>query len=406
MNFETNRHFPLIFLVVCLLSACGETEHSGMRLAGWISSPFESDAMYSIIDRYNTQSTSVGVAYQPIQANYIEKIQLMLGTDTAPDVFMLESFWAPTLINYDTLLPLDDFIASDPEFDIDDFEPALLEAFRKDGKIYGLPKDYSTIALFYNPDMFDTAGVSSAPANWEELADLAGRLTKDLDGDGVTDVFGFGAVDSIEFVLPFIWQNGGEIVSEDSGVDFDNERAIAAIRFLKQLRDEGIAAVPTDVGASWNMEAFGRGRIAMTISGLWAVNFMDTTFAATPYEIAEIPVGARRESIAFVVGYVIPANTRNPSESWRLLRYLTSKEGQQEWAALKLGLPPRRSVVETAGLMDDPRQATFIEASRYARTWQLGPNQRLMDELQTAMQAIFLTNEPIGNALIRANDRL
>ena len=389
-----------------LTAACTKSEVAEMRLAGWVSSPFESDAMHTIVERYNARYSGVGVAYQPIQANYIEKIQLMLGTDTAPDVFMLESFWAPTLINYNTLMPLDDFVDGDLEFDVDDFEPSLLDAFRSDGKLYGLPKDYSTVALFYNPAMLAEEGISDPPTNWAELLDYARRLTKDTDGDGVTDVYGFGVVDSVEFVLPFVWQNGGELVGEDGTVQFDNERAIEAIRFLKQLRDEGLAAAPTDVGASWNMEAYGRQRIAMTISGLWAVNFMKTTFASTPYEIAMIPGGERREAIAYVVGYVIPANTRYPEEAWRFLRYLTSTEGQSEWAELDLGLPPRRSVVQASGMLNDPARAVFIETAAYARTWQLGPNQRLMDELQTAMQAIFLTDAPIRDALQRANERL
>ena len=103
---------------------------------------------------------------------------------------------------------------------------------------------------------------------------------------------------------------------------------------------------------------------------------------------------------------MIPANTRYPEDAWQLLRYLTSKEGQREWAELDLGLPPRRSVVDDTELMNDPQRAVFIETAEYARTWQLGPNQRLMDELQTAMQAIFLTNAPIEDALKRADERL
>ncbi len=401
-----NKLLALGLAAAILVTACGESQFAGMRLAGWVSSPFESDAMQEIVARYNAETTAAAVAYQPIQANYIEKIQLMLGTDTAPDVFMLESFWAPTLINYDTLMPLDEFVASDPAFDLGDFEPALLDAFRRDGKLYGLPKDYSTVALFYNPDMLREAGLDGPPETWEELYDYARQLTVDSNGDGSAEVFGFGTVDSVEYVLPFVWQNGGELVRNDGGVDFDNPKAIEAIEFLRQLREEGLAAVPTDMGASWNMEAYGRGRVAMTISGLWAVNFMDTTFADMPYEIAPIPGGSRQEAIAYVVGYVIPANTRYPEDAWQLLRYLTSKEGQREWAELDLGLPPRRSVVDDTELMNDPQRAVFIETAEYARTWQLGPNQRLMDELQTAMQAIFLTNAPIEDALKRADERL
>ena len=402
-----NLRFVLpALLLFGLLVACTESANQGLRLSGWVSSPFESDAMQATVERYNQEYPEAALAYHPIQANYIEKIQLMLGTNTAPDVFMLESFWAPTLIDFDTLMPLDELVAGDPEFDIGDFEPALLNAFRRDGKLYGLPKDYSTIALFYNPEMFAEVGIDRPPATWDELIDYARRLTRDTNGDGNIDQYGFGAVDSAEFVLPFIWQNGGELVSADGSIDYENARAIEAIRFLKNMRDEGIAAVPTDLGASWNMEAFGRERIAMTISGLWAVNFMSTTFADVPYQISRIPGGEREEAIAYVVGYVIPANTSYPEEAWHLLRYLTSKEGQTEWAELDLGLPPRRSVVDSTGLLEDPDRTVFIETAQFARTWQLGPNQRLLDELQTAIQAIFLTDAPIEDALRRANERL
>ena len=362
--------------------------------------------MQEIVSRFQSEYPEANLAYHPIQANYIEKIQLMLGTDTAPDVFMLEAFWAPSLIEYDTLLPLDDLAASDPGFDVADFEPALLDAFRKDGKLFGIPKDYSTVAFFYNPDMLEEAGLTRPPANWQELQDYARRLTIDTDQDGTIDQYGLAVSESLEAILPFIWQNGGELVDREGRLNVNDQKAIEAISFLYRLRKDGIAAVPTDLGASWNMEAFGRERVAMAISGLWAVNFLDTTFADTPYKVAALPAGNSATSIAYVVGYVIPRQADDPEQAWKLLRYLTRKQGQAEWAELNLGLPPRRSVVASSGALDDPLKSVFVSAAANSRTWQLGSNQRLLDELQTAMQAVFLTDAPIEEALQRADDRL
>ena len=400
----------LAALAAIALAACGESEFSGLRLAGSTSAPFETDAMYELIDEYNAAGGGPKASFQLIQANYTEKIQLMLGTNTAPDVFVLESFWAPSLISYDALMPLDDFIAADPAFGIDDFEPNLLDAFRRDGKLYGLPKDYSTLALYYNPDMFAAAGIAEPPGDWRALAGAARRLTADRDGDGETDQYGFGAVESIDYLLPFIWQNGGELLRPDGGVDYEDPRTIEAIEFVKGMKDGGYAAVPTEMGSAWNMEAFGRGRAAMAFSGLWAVNFLATTFPDTPYKVAPLPcrrpcAGPHR-SIAYVVGYVIPASTTRPEDAWRLLRHLTNREAQMKWAAREIGLPPRRSVVRAAGLLDDPRRRVFIEAAGHARTWQLGDNQRLLDELQTAMQSVFLTGADTRDALRRADGRL
>ena len=396
----------VIALVLLLVTACDEPGDDGIRLSGWVSSPYENDAMQSIVEGFRAEYPDANLAYHPIQANYIEKIQLMLGTGTAPDVFMLEAFWAPSLIEYDTLLPLDEFAQQDPEFDLADFEPVLLDAFRRDGKLYGIPKDYSTVALFYNPEMLAAAGYTHPPRDWHDLATYAKRLTVDTDNDGEPDQFGLAISESLEAILPFIWQNGGHLVDDSNQIDLADKNAVEAIQFLKDLHTDKIAAIPTDLGASWNMEAFGRKRVAMAVSGLWALNFLDTTFADTPYDVAALPVGEQASSIAYVVGYVIPRQTSNPREAWELLKYLTGKEGQSRWAELDIGLPPRTSIVEETRLMEDPTKRVFVTAAQAAGTWQLGSDQRLLDELQTAMQAVFLTDTQVDEALERADRRL
>lgn len=397
----------LAFLMALALASCGGQEDEGaLHMAGWVSSPGEDDLMRQMVARFEQENPEVRVEYNPIQANYIEKIQLMLGTDTAPDVFMLEAFWAPPLIGYDTLLPLDDYIAADPDFDLDDFEPALLDAFRRDGRLYGLPKDYSTLVLFYNPEMLAEAGLDGPPQNWDQLAEYAEVLTRDTNGDGRIDQHGFGLVDGLEYVLPFIWQNGSFLVGEDGTPNLDDPALIEALEYLQAMHRRGHARLPSEIGAAWNMDGLGRQRVAMSISGLWALSFMDDTFVDVPYEVAPLPVGRDQQSISFVVGYVIPRGTENPDEAWELLRYLTSKQGQNIWAEQGIGLPPRRSSAEHVRLADNPQLAVFADSAQYARTWQLGENQELLDETQTAMQSIFITDTPVREALARLKRRL
>ena len=394
-------------LAVVGLAGCSERDDdSSLQMAGWVSSPTEDDLVREVVAGFEAENPDVTVTYNPIQANYIEKIQLMLGTGTAPDVFMLEAFWAPPLTGYDTLLPLDDFIAADPEFDLGDFEPAMLDAFRRDGKLYGIPKDYSTLVLFYNPEMLAEAGFDRPPETWEELAHYAEKLTLDTNGDGRIDQTGFGLVDGLEYVLPFIWQNGSRLIGEDGEPNLDDPALIETLEYLQTMRRKGHARLPSEIGAAWNMDGMGRERVAMSMSGLWAVNFMDETFADVPYKVAPLPLGKEQASIAYVVGYVIPKNANNPEKAWRLLRYLTSKEGQQSWVELGIGLPPRRSTAEIAGTASDPTLSVFTDSARYARTWQLGDDQQLLDEAQTAMQSIFITDTPVEEALAKLKDRL
>ena len=393
-------------IAVAVLAACGRGGDDGIRLTGWVSSPVEDDLVREMVSDFSEANPDINLKYHPIQANYPQKLQLMLGTNTAPEVFMLEAFWAPSMINYDVLAPINDFVEADQDFDVEDFEPALLAAFQKDGQLFGIPKDYSTLALFYNPAMFAEAGFDRPPQNWVELEQYAEALSVDTDGDGQPDRYGLGVDPSLEYLLPFIWQNGGDILDEDGKFDADNPEMIAAIEWLQSLKQKGWLGHSTDVGGAWNMDGYGRERFAMALSGNWAVNFMDDTFPNTPYEVAELPAGRERASIAYIVGYVMPKDLSEPDQAWALLSYLTDKAGQERWVESGIALPPRRSIAERANLEADPKAAAFVNSAAYARTWQVGTNQRVLDEAETMLQSVFLLDRPVEDSLERMRRRL
>ena len=398
-----------LFMCICMiqcLAACQPYQSEHVRLSGWLSFPGEEKLVQELIDGYQQVHAGRSVQYLPITANYDEKIQLMLGTGTAPDVFMVEAFWAPNLISYDALLPLDSLIAADTAFALHDIEPKLLDAFRVDGQLYGIPKDYSTLVLWYNPESFRQAGLDRPPTNWEELQDYARQLTVDFDGDGSIDQYGFVFPETLEYFLPLAWQNQGDFFDENGSFSFTEPSFIEAIEFVKEMHEAGHAVLPTQVSASWNMDAFGRQRAAMAISGLWGFNFLNDTFPETPYNVAPLPVHKEQASIAFIVGYVIPRNSHHIQDAWNLLSYLTGQQGQLAWAEAGVGLPPRYSVVEQKGFRADSIRSVFIESAPYARPWQLGSNQRIYAEAQTALQAIFLTDAPVLQTLEQLEDRL
>ena len=396
----------VVAVALLALVSCGRGGEDGIRLTGWVSSPVEDELVREMVAEFSEANPDIDLKYHPIQANYPQKLQLMLGTNTAPEVFMLEAFWAPSMINYDVLTPLDDFVTADDEFDLSDFEPALLSAFQKGGRLYGIPKDYSTLALFYNPQMLADAGFDRPPSNWDELESYAEALSVDEDGDGQTDRYGLGIDPSLEYLLPFIWQNGGEILDSNGEFDASNQEMIAAIKWLQSLKQNGWLGHSTDVGGAWNMDGFGRERFAMALSGNWAVNFMDETFPNTPYEIAELPRGRQRASIAYIVGYVMPKELDEPEQAWRLLSFLTNEEGQKRWVENGIALPPRRSIAEEAKLQENPKAAAFIRSASYARTWQVGTNQRVLDEAESMLQSVFLLDKPVEESLERMRRRL
>jgi multiple sugar transport system substrate-binding protein len=389
-----------IFLFLWL-AGCRQADTESVRITGWLASPVEERLMGVLVREFEAQHPDIPVHYEPITANYMDKLLLMLGTRTAPDVFMLEAFWVPTLAGYDLLQPLNGIIP-----DTSDFEPLLLDALCADGRLYGLPKDWSTLVLYYHPEMLAEARLAGPPRTWDEFAAAAARLTRDTNGDGRIDRYGYVHTEALEYSLPFVWQNGGEFVDAEGRAAFADPGFVEALAFLQQLKARGIAVLPTDVGAAWNMDAFGRGRAAMAISGLWAVNFLRETFPEMPFRVAPLPAGRQSATVVFVVGYAMSRHARHPERALQLLRFLTSPEGGRLWAEAGVGLPPRRSMTLTPDFRRDVIRRVFAESLAQARPWRFPVTQRVLDETQSALQAIFLTNAPVQPTLETLKHRL
>ena len=90
------------------------------------------------------------------------------------------------------LLNLQPYIDADPAF-LEGIYPGPLATYKRPDGYYGLPRDFQTIVLFYNKDLFDAAGVAYPTDDWtlQDLRDAAQKLTVDKDGDGVNDQWGF-----------------------------------------------------------------------------------------------------------------------------------------------------------------------------------------------------------------------
>ena len=394
-----------IFLTIIFLS-CSGREKGTVTLSGWVTSPVEERLLLKIIKEFEVKRPEIKVVYEPIPGNYMDKIQLMLATKTAPDVFYLESFYAPAMAAYDVLQPLDEYIKKD-SVDLTDFEPALLKAFQFNGHTLGLVKDYTTLGLFYNLKMFKEERIENPPKNWEEFYEICKKLTKDTNGDRKVDQWGFCIDPSLEYLLPFVYQNKGSFFSKDgSKLAILDSSFIDALKFYVKLYKNGYAVQPSDVGSAWSGDAFGKDRIGMILSGNFAIPFLANNYPKTSYAIAELPMHKEKSTLAFIVGYVIPKNCKNKEQAWLLLNYLTGVEGMTKWTSLGMALPPRKSVVKINKLEKDSFRKALIDGAAYARPWQLSVYFRIFDETQSSLQKIFLTNTSIETEMLDLNNRI
>ncbi|GAB4204724.1 MAG: ABC transporter substrate-binding protein [Coleofasciculaceae cyanobacterium] len=364
-----------LFLLVSTLTSCGfQNSQDGITvtLSGWQSSPTEKQLLEQVLHQFESQHPTLKVKHEIINDQYMDVIKTRLIGDAAPDVFYLDAFEAPLLMKYGVLEPLNSYINA--QFDLADFEPNLLKAFQLDGRTYGLPKDFSTLALFYNKQAFQDAGIDQPPQTWDELRDYSQILTVDTNRDGRNERYGFGVSPELSRQYFMMTAFGGRLIDRQENAAFFTSGSLKGLQLIiDQYRKDRTSVQPSDVGASTGSELFGQGKAAMAIEGPWAIPYLQETFPKLQFATAEVPtVNDKKGTMAYTVAYVMNKKTKHKEAAWQLISYLTSPEGMKAWAKEGLVLPSRKSVLQELGYADNPLYAPFVKGADYATIWQAG----------------------------------
>jgi multiple sugar transport system substrate-binding protein len=244
----------------------------------------------------------------------------------------------------------------------DDFYDTLVSSFTYDGDFYCAPKDFSTLGLVINTDMWAAAGLTDAdiPTTWDQLATVAKTLTT---GDHV------GLAFSPEYsrVGVFMAQAGGGLLNDDQTEAIaDSPENVAALDYVKGLFTDGSAAYSSDLGAGWGGEAFGKGQSAMTIEGNWITGGLSADFPDVKYKVVELPEGPKRAgTLQFSNCWGIAADSSNQSTALDLVEYLTSTDQQLAFAKA-FGVMPSVASAADQWRTANPDLAAFLDGADYA----------------------------------------
>ncbi|KOP24240.1 sugar transporter, partial [Hapalosiphon sp. MRB220] len=325
-----------------------------LKLSGWGADPTEQKLLKQVLQDFEAQHPGIRVKYEVIADQYMDVIKTRLIGEAAPDVFYMDAFEAPFLMSQNVLEPLDVYINS--EFDLGDFEETILNSFKYNNHIYGLPKDYSTLALFYNKQAFVSASLTNPPTTWDELRTYSKQLTIDQNQDNKIDQYGYGIIPELARQAYKIKAFGGQLVDASGYATFASEAGIKGLELVvDQYQKDHTAAQKSDVGTNSGSEMFGQGKVAMVIEGNWAITYLKKTFPQLDFATAELPsINDKKGTMLFTVAYVMNKQTQHKTEAWELISYLTGKEGMENWTATGFALPTRKSVAEKLGYDKDP----------------------------------------------------
>ncbi len=256
---------------------------------------------------------------------YWTKLEVAATGGSIADVFWMNG---PNITKYargGVLLPLDDFIANS-DLDLSNYPASLVDLYTIDGSKYALPKDFDTIAVWYNKAIFDAAGVDypSSDWTWEDMVEIAGRLT-----DTDKDVYGIASqYNSQEGSYNTIFANGGNVISEDKTKSgYDSEAAKKGIQCWIDLLEKGYSPSEASLEETPGYIQFESGKIAMLWGGSWRIKeFSQTEEIADVIDCVEVPaLNGEKASVIHGLGNCIYANTKYPDEAGKWVEFLAGE---------------------------------------------------------------------------------
>lgn len=343
-------------------SAAQETTKDPVTLTYWQhSSAARDEMMTELVKDFEAQNPDIKIKLEFIpEGDYSQKLVPSLATDTAPDVFQIQSGMVAKLAAAGAIQPLDENVMPADMIE-KEFVPATVNGLKYNDQYYGMPTDVQTIILFWNKALAAEAGLDAenGPQTWEEFFDWARKLTK-RDGDALVQS-GWGGKGYVPELLSFIEQKGGKFYDEATGqfVFADDATALDAIREYASLyKDDKV--YDTEFVKNW--AGFRQGLIGMMLGHPAMIGNLPQTAPDLDFGVGMIPAnGDSRATCVTSWGYV--ASAKAPSaEATRFIEFLSSEEVEKKWTQKTGELPARSVLLNDEELKQDPKVAVAIQS--------------------------------------------
>ena len=368
------RRFLVLFIVISsltlLTAGCGPKSAAPLikgkapveiKVAFW-GGPDELKIISGAIDEWQKSHPDIAVRLEHTPyRGYVDKLLTRIAGHSAPDIICTEVDLFVTFQSKDVLLDLTPYIAKDPELNIKEFYPEIINRFTVKGKLYAIPRDTAPYAcVYYNKKLFDEAGVPYPTDDWNvlDLLDKAKKLTK-FDKEGRVTQYGFYTWAWPNFVYAF----GGSLVdnvNNPTKCTLDSKESLEGLNFYSDLINKYKVHPTATAMTSLAMGVQGMfmtDRLAMFASGIWETpglrkidnfNWDVALFPKGPSGIRAFGTGGS--------GYCILKNSSHPDEAFEVVKALAGRIGEARLADTGLAQPAIMDITNSEhwSLNDNP----------------------------------------------------
>ena len=369
-------HLTSLLALAFLAASCGGSDQNDSVRFLVFGDPAELDAYRTLIASFEKAEPAIDV--QLVEASDREDLIARLSTSLAggapPDLFLMNYRFYGQFAARGALEPLGPYVDDSDQFELDQFYPQAIDAFRWRGEVTCMPQNISSLVVYYNRDLFEKYGVGPPRDDmpWHEFVATAQAMTRDANGQPVRGadpdapqantapaaVYGLGVEPAVIRIAPFIWSSGAELVDDDDNptrLALDSPQAVQTLGLFFALRNVyGVVPSDQDVEAEDDESRFVNGRLAMLMESRRAVPALREA-ATFDWDVVSLPVFQKPATVLHSDAYCMTKASQAKDAAWRFIEYAVGPEGAPVIARTGRTVPSLRSVSESEAFLD-PKQ--------------------------------------------------
>ncbi|MBN1326024.1 extracellular solute-binding protein [Candidatus Falkowbacteria bacterium] len=403
----------------------------------------ESSDVQDLISAYQKEHPHIVINYRNFTYDEYEK-QLVraLAEDRGPDIFSINTTWMREYQSLISPLPATVTIAyqvtkgtikketytemrTKKTLTLRDvkalFPDVIYDNQVINDQIYGLPLSIDTLALYYNRDLLNNAGISNPPTNWDEFREDVIKLTKqDSKGNIIQSGAAIGTATNVARspdIISLLMMQNGTPMTDSNGYATFNQKPTGYQRELPPAAEalnfyNGFAS-PATQSYTWNenlpnsLESFMSGKTAFFFGYAYNLSTIKARAPKLNFEIAKMPQVGTPINFANYWTETVSKKSKNQNEAWDFIIFMTTNEEMNKTYLQKSRLPiALRNLIITQ--TDDLELAPFADQILTSRSWYKGKDAEASDKILEEMisgnlEGILKTNEIVSLAVQKIN---
>jgi len=379
----------------------------------------DSDVYSALIGDFERKYPHIKVRYYKKSYNDYERDLLdALAAGQGPDIFYLHNDWLPRY--YDKIYPLPEDLMTLKEFR-DTFVDVAFNDLTVNDQIFGLPLFVDTLALYWNKDLFNSAGIPGPPLTWQEFMFDVPRLTKFDDYRNIVQAgAAIGTARNInrstDILSLLMLQNGTKMLDDDrTRVVFDRSVNSSinpypgenALAFYTQFADPQKKVYTWNNKMHYSIDAFYEGRLAMMFNYSYHISTIRSKAPYINFGISYMPQITQSSNQVNYANYwalTVSRNSRFPYYAWQFVTYALQKNNNQYYLQQAKRPSARRDLIDWQ--KDDLDLGVFARQALSARSWFQIDNSSIESILADMIDNVVAKRMTIGQGLEWAASRI